>query len=168
MHTVFNIMNFIKSSKKWSGQNWTSRTGFYTYAYRLQHLEEVWGHAPRTILEFRCFEIASETILGPKHCFSRGQTSTCISVYPSCPLCHTALWFWLPNHLLILQTTLFGDEACKTGHLFEEWNVFGRKSQKRSFALFTAISQVSQCAAANKHSVHTWAFCECSLSDGAN
>jgi len=24
-------MNFIKSPKKWSGQNWTSWTGFYAY-----------------------------------------------------------------------------------------------------------------------------------------
>lgn len=53
----------------------------------------VWGHAPRKCFEFRDHEIGSETISGPKSCFSaaRQQTSSCINIYFSCPLRHAAL-----------------------------------------------------------------------------
>ena len=38
-------------------------------------------------------KVVSETIFGPKRCFSkaRRQTSTCMNDYLSCPLHHTAL-----------------------------------------------------------------------------
>ena len=41
---------------------------------------------PRKFLEFRGYEVASETIFGPKRCFSeaRRQSFTCMSIYPFC------------------------------------------------------------------------------------
>ena len=57
---------------------------------------EVWGNAPPHKifnLEFRGYEIASETILGPKRCFSeaRGQSFICTDIHFSCLLRRTAL-----------------------------------------------------------------------------
>ena len=47
----------------------------------------------RKFLEFKGYEVASETIFGPKRCFSeaRRQSFTCMNIYPFCPLRHIAL-----------------------------------------------------------------------------
>ena len=77
-----------------------------------QQLGEVGGMPPpRKFLEFRGYEIASETIFGPKRCFSeaRRQSSIRMNSYPFCPLRQIAAF-----HSLISQAIPFADEACET------------------------------------------------------
>ena len=59
----------------------------------LEGKEERGGGKRRKFLEFRVYEVASETILGPKRCFSeaRRQSFTRMNTYPFCSLCHIAL-----------------------------------------------------------------------------
>ena len=47
---------------------------------------------PGKVLEFRGYEVASETTFGPKRCFSeaRQQSFKCMNIYPFCPLYHIA------------------------------------------------------------------------------
>ena len=55
-------------------------------------------------------------------------------------------WFRLSDRSLISQATPFTDEACETTIVcYEERKVVRRKTRKSSFALFTAILQVSRC-----------------------
>ena len=64
------------------------------------------------VMEFRDYQIASETIFAPRRCSSkaRRQSFTCMNIYPFCSLhrSYTAL---------ISQAMSFADEACKTKHL---------------------------------------------------
>ena len=75
------------------------------------------------------------------------RTSTCIKIYLSWPLHHTALWIWLSNHLLISLATILADEAYETNRLLNEWKKFlGGRLRTDSITLFTTISQVQHVA----------------------
>ena len=84
------------------------------------------GHAPK---KFRIYVVASQTILGQYNA-ARQQSFTRIDIYPFCRIQHC---FRLSNHSLTLQVTSFN------------WKVVGRKTQRSSFTLFTAILQVTTC-----------------------
>ena len=81
------------------------------------------GHShvwfPRKFLDFRGYEIASETIYGPIRCSSedRRQRFTCMNIYPFCTLrrrVYSSYLFRPSNCSLISQATPFANEACET------------------------------------------------------
>ena len=59
--------------------------------------QQLGPHPPRKFWEFRGYEVASETISGPKPCFSESIQH----------------WFWLSDRSLISQTTPFADGCWK-------------------------------------------------------
>ena len=92
---------------------------------------------PRKFLEFRGYEIASETIFGPKRCFSeaRRQSSIRMNSYPFCPLRQIAAF-----HSLISQAIYPSQmRLVRLIVRLEEQKVVGRLGRD-SFALFAAIS----------------------------
>ena len=106
---------------------------------------------PRKFLEFRGYEVASETIFGPKQCFSEAtrQSFTCMNIYPFCPLCHIAL------------VSAFRSFANHTSHTLRR--SFGWKNGKflpRSFILFAAISYYVATNVTTLCARHAWAFAE--------
>ena len=111
-----------------------------------------WGHAPsENFLEFMGYEVASETISGPKRCFSeaRRQSFTCMNIYPFCLL----------RHIDLALVSAFRSFANFTSHTLRR--SLGRTEscwKARSFALFAAISYyVATC----HHAVCVpWAFVE--------
>ena len=62
-----------------------------------------WGHASsENFLEFMGYEVASETISGPKRCFSeaRRQSFTCMNIYPFFSKPHPSQIAWKNGKLL--------------------------------------------------------------------
>ena len=122
-------MNTVKSPLSWSVRRAiTIKFGVVRLVVVCKHTTamRVWGHAPppptpTRFLQFRGYEVASETISGPKQCsFSeaRRQSFACMNIYPFCPFRH---WFRLSDRSLISQATPFAD------HL-EEQKIIGRLS----------------------------------------
>ena len=64
----------------------------------MQQLGGSGGIPPRKFGEFRGYEIASETIFGPKWCFSeaRQQSLTCMNIYPFLPVVPCSTGFGFP------------------------------------------------------------------------
>ena len=102
------------------------------------------GVVPRKILEFRGYEIASETIFGQVWCFSeaRRQSFTWTNIYSFCSL-HCTATFRLSDNSQSHTLRRWG--LCNWSFALEEWKVVGRKTRKNSFALFAAISPVLTC-----------------------
>ena len=120
------------SHQVWSGQVCSACVGT---------LQLGWGRdggmLPQKFLEFRGYEIASETILGQTMLLG-GLTTRVSHTWISTLSAHCVVqhWFRLPDRSLISQATPgFIDEACETIiiHL-EIWKVVGRKTQQRFFA----------------------------------
>ena len=105
---------------------------------------------PRKFWEFRVYEVASETIFGPKRCLSEVRRQSFTSVHEHLPVVpYSTAWFRLSNRSLISQATPFADRS--VGRTENCWKT-------RSFALFAAISYyVATC----HHAVCVpWAFAE--------
>ena len=67
----------------------------------------VWGHAPQKFWEFRGYEVASETISGPKRCFSKARRHAEFYMHehlPFLPVAPLVSAFWsfanLTSHIL--------------------------------------------------------------------
>ena len=75
--------------------------------------------SPRKFWEFRGYEVASETIFGPKRCFSeaRRQSFTCMNI---CPLRHIALVSAFRSFANLTSHTLRRSFGWKNGKLLED------------------------------------------------
>ena len=70
-HTLPTYFTIPYSKEHWLPRAVAIKFGVVRLVVRDATARGVWGHAPpRTYLEFRGYEIASETIFGPKRCFT--------------------------------------------------------------------------------------------------
>ena len=86
------------------------------------------GHALQKVLEFRGYEIASETILGPKLRFLEARRQDFTDKY--LPFLSTGLGFPIIRYKPCVQATAFTGKACEAIRLIvrlEERKVIGRK-----------------------------------------
>ena len=83
-------------------------------------------------MEFRGYDVASETIFGPKRCFSEARRQSFYMQHaPFLPIApYSTAWFRLSDRSLISQATPFADRS--VGRTENCWKT-------RSFALFAGI-----------------------------